>query len=166
MITYDKIVAFNPCYDPIKYIPKDYSNSVIDMLSREDIPAKDRLWVVVREDFLTLKQIHLYGLGCARLSEKYSTDARVKACNDIVEAYLQGKATKQELSAAASAAWSAESAESAESAAWSAAWSAAASAAASAAWSAAWSAAESAAARSVTEVKQCKLLIKIIQENP
>ncbi len=165
-LTYNQIVEFGPCYDPVKYIPKDWSGTVIDILKMKDVSAKDRLWVAVRHQLLTDRQIHLYGLGCARLSEKYSTDPRVKECNDTVELYLAGKATKEQLSAARSAAWSAESA----------AWSAARSAARSAAWSAesaaesaesaAWSAARSAAwsAESAAEQQQCELLISIIED--
>ena len=103
-ITYKKIVALNPCYDPIRYLSKDWQGSGITLLKMQDIPAKDRLWVIVRADFLTLKQIHAYGLACARLSEQYLPDKRVKECNDVVERYLKGKASREELSAAESAA--------------------------------------------------------------
>jgi hypothetical protein len=166
-ITYADIKALNPCYDPIKYIPVTYKGTLKQILKLKNVPAKDRLWVAVREQYLTLKQIHAYGLACARLSEQYSTDARVKQCNDVVERYLAGKATADELWVAELAAWSA--ARSAAESAWSmrsAAW-AAAVVAESAAGSAAWSArvaAESAwaAAGSAAEEKQILALLKIL----
>ena len=182
-ITYEEIKSFNPCYDPVKYIKKDFNGTLASILKMKKVPAKDRLWVVVRHQLMTDKQLHLYGLACARMSEKYTTDKRVKECNDVVERYINGKATIEELntaeSAAVSAAVSALSAESAA-AAWSAAESAAESAesarsARSAAWSAArsaaWSAARSAlsaawsaAAESAAEEEQCMVLIKILKE--
>ena len=147
-ITYAEIKEFGPCYDPTRYIPETYLGTAIDILKMINVPAKDRLWVVVRHTIMTDKQLHLYGLACARMAESNSTDIRVKACNDTVEKYLKGEATKEELDVAWSAAWSA-----ARSAAWSAE---------SAAWSAesAWS-----AARSAAQDKQCEILIKILENN-
>lgn len=124
-ITYNEIKELTPCYDPIRYIPIDWTGTLIDILSMENIPAKDRLWVCVRHTFLT--------------------DKRVKECNDVVEAYLNGNMTKKQLNvvrSAANAVWSSESA--AESAAWSAARSAA-------------------SAASAAEKEQCLFLIKILK---
>jgi hypothetical protein len=156
-ITYDEIKALNPCYDPIKFISSDFNGTLIQILRMKKVPAKDRLWVIVRHTLMSDKQLHLYGLACARMAEKYTTDKRIKACNNIVKKFLNGKASLEELhTAARSAAESAESAESAAAAS-------AARSAASAAWSAAWSAAS--AARSAAEEKQCLALIKILKEN-
>ena len=172
-ITYAQIKALDPCYDPSKFIPVDYEGTLIDILKMTNVPVKERLWIVVQHTNMTDKQLHLYGLACARMAEQYTTDLRVKECNDTTEAYINGRTTIGQLIAAESAAWSAWSAawsaaesaawSAAESAAWSAAWSAAESAAWSA-WSAAWSS-ESAAcsARLVVEEKQCLALIKILE---
>lgn len=96
-ITYGMIKDLDPCYDPVKYIPKTWKGTVSNILRLKTVPAPDRLWVCVRRRFLTDKQLNLYGLGCARLVEKYSTDPRVKDCNDTVERYLNGKATRNAL---------------------------------------------------------------------
>ena len=158
-LTYQTIKDLGPCYDPVKYISKDWEGAVLDILRMTEVPAKDRLWVCVRRTLLTDRQLHLYGLTCARMSEKYSNDARVKQCNDVVERFLEGKATKAELEEAESAAGAARSA------AWSAAWSAAGAArsaesAAGAARSAAWSAA---GAESAAEQAQCEAIINILE---
>ncbi len=155
-ITYAQIKALGPCYDPIKFIPAIWSGTIKQILKMENVEAKDRLWVAVRADFLTLKQIHAYGLACARLSEVYNTDPRVKQCNDVVERYLKSQASESELSSAWSAAESAaaRAARSAESAAWSAAWSAE---------SAAWGAAASAAEIDM-ENQQVKALLRILNK--
>ena len=137
-LTYSDIVALSPCYDPIKHISSTWQGTLIDVLKLQNVPAKDRLWVTVRADFMTDKQLHQYGQACARMCETNSDDPRVKVCNDVVEAFFSGMATKEQLadaeSAARSAAWSI-----ARSAAWSTTRSAE-----SATKSAAWSAAESA----------------------
>jgi hypothetical protein len=97
--------------------------------------------------------LRLFACDCAeRANSNYRTNLETI---EVARRYAHGKATDEELSAAASAArrWY-SAASGAASAAWSAAWSAATPRAANAAWSAArsaaWSAAES-AARSAAE---------------
>lgn len=176
LISYDEIKAFEPCYDPNKFIPNDWLGTVIDILKMADVPAKDRLWVCVRHQFLTDRQLHLYALACARQVENNSQDPRVKECNNVMEAFLKGEATKEQLSSASTAAArSGVSSESGTAAAYAA--NSAASAAyaafiasavytAYAAKSAVWSAAMSGASAYAAEEQQCEMLIKIIQENP
>src|SRR5450631_881780 len=99
-LTYYDIKALGPCYDPRQYIPAAYSGTLVDILKLKDPKPADRLWVVVRHTNMTDRQLHLYGLACARQTEKNSTDPRVKACNDIVEAYTNGMATREQLDSA------------------------------------------------------------------
>jgi hypothetical protein len=117
-ITVSDIRGMNPCYDPSRYLKEDFEGTLIDLLKNEKIPAVDRLWVCVRQTLLTDKELQLYGLVCARMCEKYAISKEVKECNDVVERFLEGKATREELFAAGSAAGSA--ARSAGFAAWSA----------------------------------------------
>jgi len=162
------IRTFNPCYDPKEKITneKEYL-SIKKWISKyqKTIPAKDILWLLLREEFLSEKDLRLFAVWCARESFKLQKSVNERSINavNIAEKFANGEASKEELSAAESAAWSA-----AESAAWSAAeltaWLAARSAAESAAWSAARSA-ESAArsaawsAESAAESTQLKKLI-------
>ena len=164
-LSYANIVQFRPCYDPIKHIPENYSGTLAEILSLKQVPAKDRLWLIIRAELLSDKQIHTFALFCARQCEVNSTDPRVKECNDTVEAFLKGEGTKEQLSAAESAAKSANSAawsaaksaaKYAESAAGSAAKSAAGSAAASAAKSAAKSATSAAESAAESAAKSAK----------
>ena len=48
-----------------------------------------------------------FALACARHVEHLSDNPRAKACNDVTERYLDGKATKEELKAATDAAYAA-----------------------------------------------------------
>jgi hypothetical protein len=108
-ITYSDIKALSPCYDPIRYIPEDWTGTVLDILNVENCPAHDRLWVVFREEFIDSKTLRLFAVWCARealeLVEK--PDAKsIEACN-VAERYANGEATYEELSAARSAAYEA-----------------------------------------------------------
>jgi len=80
------------------------------------------------------RKVRLYAVWCARRVEHLNTDPRVKAANDVSERYANGRATVEELNAAAEAA-------AARAAAWTAdaanvAWAARAAARATVAWAA------------------------------
>jgi hypothetical protein len=159
-ITLQEIRELNPCYDPAKFLPEDWTGTVVDILNVEDCPAEDRIWVVLREEFIDAKTLRLFAVWCAREALKLveNPDVRsIEACN-VAERYANGEATDEELSAAAwaaSAAWAGSAAR----AAWAARAGSAARAAraARAAWAA--SAARDAWAASAAQIKQ---LIKML----
>jgi hypothetical protein len=136
-ITFQEIRELNPCYDPAKFLSEDWTGTVIDILNVKECPAEDRLWVVLREEFIDAKTLRLFAVWCAREALKLveNPDVRsIDACN-VAERYANGEATDEELSAAwdaASAAWDAAS----DTWAARAAWAASAARAASAAWDA------------------------------
>ena len=109
-ITLQEIRELNPCYDPAKFLPEDWTGTVVDILNVEDCPAEDRIWVVLREEFIDAKTLRLFAVWCAREALKLveNPDVRsIEACN-VAERYANGEATDEELSAAAwaaSAAW-------------------------------------------------------------
>jgi hypothetical protein len=84
----------------------------MDVLNAEQVPANDRLWVVLREEFIDAKTLRLFGCWCARESLKLveKPDPRLLSTIEIAERYACGKATKEELRvaelAARSVAWS------------------------------------------------------------
>jgi len=159
-ITLQEIRELNPCYDPAKFLSEDWTGTVVDILNVEDCPAEDRIWVVLREEFIDAKTLRLFAVWCAREALKLveNPDVRsIEACN-VAERYANGEATDEELSAAAwaaSAAWAGSAAR----AAWAARAGSAARAAraARAAWAA--SAARDAWAASAAQIKQ---LIKML----
>ena len=124
-ITLQEIRELNPCYDPAKFLPEDWTGTVVDILNVEDCPAEDRIWVVLREEFIDAKTLRLFAVWCAREALKLveNPDVRsIEACN-VAERYANGEATDEELSAAwdaASAAWDAASDTWAARAAWAA----------------------------------------------
>ncbi len=168
-VTYASIKALKPCYDPIKYLSTDYEGTIISLLGVEGIPAKDRVWVAVREEFMTTDQLRKFALFCARQCEHFSKDPRVKACNDTTQAFLQGEATLEQVKeaaayAAAYAAYAADAAAYAAYAADAAAYAAASATAASVAASAyaAYAAYADAAYADQVREEQCVYLIELL----
>ena len=152
----------NPCYDPDRYLPRGWKGSVKGILRHRDIPAKDKLWVVLRKDLLDDKTLRLFAVAYARraLARVKNPDLRSLSACDVAEAFANGIATREELTlarAAAAAAYAAAAAAYADAAYADAAYAAAytaADAAADAAYAAAYAAeaaAEAAPANRETE---------------
>ena len=125
-VTIEQFMEFDPCYskDKIKKIAGDKAEwTALDVLRLDVVPASDRLWAVLREDFVDAPIMHEFACRCAEkaLSRVEKPDPRSVEAIAVKRAWLRGEATDDELSAA----WSA---------ARSAAWDAARSAARSAAW--------------------------------
>ena len=117
LITVEKIMAWGPrrnyTEDVVrKLFGRRNAVTAIDVL-RSKIPQADRLWVVLREELLGLRQLRLFACKCADRSLKCETkagrepDARSVAAVVMARRFAMGKATVEELSAAESAAWSA-----------------------------------------------------------
>ena len=110
--TIQDIRDLDPCYDPIKYLPEDWKGTVIDILDVKECSEEDRLWVALREEFISEKILRLFAVSCARKALKLveNPDPRsVEACN-VAERFAHGEATKEELRTAweaAEAAWEA-----------------------------------------------------------
>ena len=139
--TIDDIRSWDPCYDPIRHLRADWSGTVLDLLACEQIPPKDRFWVVLREELLDAKLLRLFAVWCAR--QCHQTDQRCIDCIDTAERFANGAATREELDAAMDAARYASldaSLDAARTAARAAARYAAWDAARDAAWDAAWDA--------------------------
>jgi len=149
IITLQQIRDFNPCYDPTKYLPENWQGTALDILNVTDCPADDRLWVVLRKEFLSDKSLRLFAVWCARQALAIPGNESEVCSNtcDVAERYANGNATNEELAAARAAArdaardaaWAA-----ARDAAWAAARAAARDAARDVAWAAAWDAARAA----------------------
>ena len=104
-ITVADIRRWHPCYDPACYVAEDWSGTALDVLRRTDVPAADRLWVVLREEVLDARTLRLFAVWCARraLALIAHPDARSVAACDVAERYANGKATSAELAAYAAA---------------------------------------------------------------
>ena len=145
-VTYEEFLEFDPCW--LKYVDgaeriKAYFDrfggrmSALDILNLDDVSAVDRLWSVLREEFMPAPTLHEFACVCAEcaLSLIENPDPRNVKAIEVKRAWMRGEATAGELAAA----WEA---------AYDAAWDAASDAAYDAAWAAsdaAWEAASDAA---------------------
>ena len=128
-MTIKEFMEFDPCYseEHIREIAGEKEDwTALDILTLDNVPAEDRLWAVLRPEFIDDKALRLFAVWCARQCNQ--TDPVCINAIDVAERYAHGNATDAELSDAGYAARSA-------------ALNAARFAALNAAWSAAWSAA-------------------------
>jgi hypothetical protein len=73
------------------------------------VPPQNIVWLLLRKEFLSEKDLRLFGIWCARQALKFvkNPDIRsIEACN-ISEKFANGQATKEELNAAFNAAYTA-----------------------------------------------------------
>lgn len=139
--TVKDILDFKPCHAYNENKIKEIFESVgcekyitVKLLFEIDIPIKDFLWLILRKDFISVRELHEIGIWCFEGLAKqnwikyYPEDNRPLEAIRIKKLWLDGKATDDELSAAYSAAKSAAES-SAESSAYSAMYSSADSAA-------------------------------------
>jgi hypothetical protein len=100
-ISNEIIRKFHPCYDPSKVIKDETEELTVKQWVekyRKVVPAKDILWLLLREEFLSEKDLILFAVWCVRESLKLieNPDERsVDACN-VVERYANGEAATQE----------------------------------------------------------------------
>lgn len=149
IINNDLIRSLNPCYDPsTKGIPDNETLTVHEWVEkyRNVVPAQDIIWLLLRNEFYTDKQLRLFAVWCTREALKMvdNPDQRSVSACDIAERYANGESTDEELRAARVAAWDAAW-DAARDAVWDAVWAAARAAAWDAARAAEWDAARAAA---------------------
>ena len=154
-VTLDKFLSFEPCWQNSEkgrrrlrcYARKlGGSADALEILALRMIPAEDRLWAVLRAEFIPAPILHECACRCAEdaLSRIDIPDPRSINAIAVKRRWIAGEATDEELAAAEADAWAAARTAWAARAAWAAAW-AAAEAAAETAWAAARTAAWAAA---------------------
>jgi hypothetical protein len=148
-ITVGEFMEFGPCYseERVRELAGDKERwSALEILALKGVPAKDRLWAVLREELIDAPMLHEFACRCAEraLARAGDPDPRSVAAIEAKRRWLRGEAAGEELAAARQGAWAAARAaaeDAARDAAWDAVWAAARDAAAGAARNAARSAA-------------------------
>ena len=163
-VTYEQFLIFNPCWLETeagrkrlkRYAAKREQWTALDILALNRVSAEDRLWAVLREEFIPAQLLHEFACRCAEwaLSKVVHPDPRSIAAIQAKRDWLAGKITDRDLEAAEDAAWAVE-----WDSAGAATWAAAGAAAGDAAWYAA-EATEMAAARKW----QVQELTKMLEE--
>ena len=151
-VTLDQVMAWHPCYDREKvetlFAGRETltANDILDL----PIPAKDKLWAVLREEVIPAPILHEFACRCVEqaLELAGNPDPRSMAAIDAKRAWLRGEISDQELAAARDAARAAAS-DAAR---------AASAAARATAWTAAWAAARDAAREAQIEILRSLLL--------
>ena len=147
-VSIDQVMGWRPCHDyPQNRITELFAGK--EFLSWEDvvalnIPTEDKLWALLREDFIPTRDLHLLACDFAESVLHLTGDPRCAEAIRVKRLWVDGKATDEELSAARAAAWAAAR-DAAREAAWAADRTAARDAAGTAARAAAWEAARDAA---------------------
>ena len=149
-VTVEQFKKFRPCWLETAEGRADFARiaairdewTAFDVLNLPDVSAADKLWSVLREEFIDAPILHEFACRCAEYALSFvdNPDPRSIAAIEAKRKWLRGEITDKELNAARAAARAA-----ARDAAQVAARAAAQVAAWAAAWDAAWAAAEDAA---------------------
>ena len=173
-VTPEQFKEFGPCWLETAAGRKRYTRvaamrdewSALDVLALDGVSNKDKLWAVLREEFIDAPVLHEYACRCAEYALTFvrEPDSRSIAAIEAKRKWLRGEISNDDLTAAWAAARAAAACDAANAAAW-AAWDAAQFAARAAAWAACDAArfAARAAARE-HEVKSLKKLLREVEQ--
>jgi hypothetical protein len=106
------IRRFKPCYDPFVIVKDEEEELPVKEWVNKygtSAPAKDIIWLLLRKEFMSDRDMRFFAVWCARESLKLvkSPDIRsIEACN-IAEKFANGEADGEELSAARADAYAA-----------------------------------------------------------
>ena len=116
-ITVEQLLKYGPCYneETIRDLAGDKNEwTALEILALNHVPAKDRLWVVLREELVDAPILHEFACLCAESVLHMTRDADRKICRSAIDTkrrWLRGDATDEELAsaraAAGAAAWDA-----------------------------------------------------------
>jgi hypothetical protein len=114
-VTLNQIIKFSLCYPKAKIRQLAGGKAkwtALEILARKDIPAKDRLYLVLREKFIDASLLHEFGCRCAEdvlcLIDDPARKAIAKTAISTKRRWVAGKATDKELATAWEAADAAE----------------------------------------------------------
>ena len=178
-VTPEQFKEFGPCWLETAAGRQRYARvaamrdewSALDVLALDGVSNEDKLWAVLREEFIDAPVLHEYACRCAEYALTFvrEPDSRSIAAIEAKRKWLRGEISNDDLTAARAAAWDA-ACDAANAAARAAAWAAAnaaanaaADAACDAAWAAAWDAACDAANAAARE-HEVKLLKELLRE--
>ena len=162
-VTPEQFKEFGPCWLETAAGRQRYARvaamrdewSALDVLALDGVSNEDKLWAVLREEFIDAPVLHEYACRCAEYALTFvrEPDSRSIAAIEAKRKWLRGEISNDDLTAAwAAAAWAAANAD---------AWAANA-AANAAAWAAACDAACTAAREH--EVKLLKELLREVEQ--
>ena len=175
-VTVEQFKSFRPCWLETAEGRADFARiaairdewTALDVLNLPDVSAADKLWSVLRKEFIDAPILHEFACRCAEYALSFvdNPDPRSIAAIEAKRKWLRGEITDKELDAARAAArdvaWDVART-AANAAAWDAANAAARYAANAAAWDAA-NAAANAAARYAAREHEVEILRELLKE--
>ena len=163
-VTVEQFKSFRPCWLETAEGRADFARiaairdewTALDVLNLPDVSAADKLWSVLREEFIDAPILHEFACRCAEYALSFvdNPDPRSIAAIEAKRKWLRGEIKDKELRAARAAA---------NAAAWDAANAAARYAANAAAWDAA-NAAANAAARYAAWEHELEILRELLEK--
>ena len=142
----------NACSDGREWALSTGCKTMEELWKRDDIRPDWRIWIATRPGVMDGRDLRLWACWCVRQVWSLLTDGRSRNAVEVAERYAVGKATNEELAAAAAAAWEAAWTAAAAAAAWTAA--AAEAAAEAAEEAAAWAATAAEEVEAATQAKK------------
>ena len=117
-VTYEEFLKFAPCWlkyeDGAERIKAYFDRfggrmSALDILTLDDVSAEDKLWSVLREEFIPAPILHEFACVCAEcaLTLIDNPDPRSIKAVEVKRAWMCGEATDEELATTRDAAWDA-----------------------------------------------------------
>ena len=114
-VTYEEFLEFGPCWleykggaERIKAYFDRFGGrmSALDILNLDDVSAEDKLWSVLREEFIPAPILHEFACVCAEyaLTLIDNPDPRSIKAVEVKRAWMRGEATDGELDTARAAA--------------------------------------------------------------
>ena len=112
-VTLDKFLSFEPCWRNsekgrrrLEYYARKLGGSAdaLEILALRRIPAEERLWAVLRAEFIPDRILHEFACRCAEMDDP---DPRSINAIAVKRRWIAGEATDEELAAAEAAAWAA-----------------------------------------------------------
>ena len=116
-VTIEQFMGLEPCYteDKVRELAGDKTEwTALDVLQLEKVPSSDRLWAVLREEFIDAPILHEFACRCAEKALTLVDNPDQRSIDAIAakRAWLRGEITDEQLnaawSAARSAAWTAQ----------------------------------------------------------
>ena len=120
-VTLGDFLKFDPCWlddeqgrRRLRYYARKLGRSAdaLEILALRRIPAEERLWAVLRAEFIPDRILHEFACCCAEGALSRIDIPDLRSINAIVvkRRWIAGEATDEELAAARTAAWAAQAA--------------------------------------------------------
>ena len=111
-VTIEQFMSFKPCYSEKRVceLAGDKTEwTALDVLQLEKVPSSDRLWAVLREEFIDAPILHEFACRCAERALALVDNPDQRSIDAIAakRAWMRGEITDEQLYSAGSAAWSA-----------------------------------------------------------